>query len=60
MLGFGGVLLVARPGRLVPEGIAFALAAAVVYALYQILTRKLSSTEARSPCCFTPRSSAAP
>lgn len=46
MLGFGGVLLVARPGGgLVPEGIAFALAAAVVYALYQILTRKLSSTE---------------
>jgi len=46
LLGFGGVLLVARPGSgLVPEGIAFALAAAVVYALYQILTRKMSSTE---------------
>lgn len=46
LLGFGGVLLVARPGGgLVPEGIAFALGAAVVYALYQILTRKLSNTE---------------
>lgn len=46
VLGFGGVLLVARPGSgLVPEGVVFALGAAVAYALYQILTRKLSPTE---------------
>ncbi|NML27654.1 DMT family transporter [Zoogloea dura] len=46
VMGFAGVLLVARPGGgLGPEGIAFALAAAVFYAIYQILTRKMSRTE---------------
>ncbi|MCA0187797.1 MAG: DMT family transporter [Proteobacteria bacterium] len=46
VMGFAGVLLVARPGGgLGPEGIAFALAAAVFYAVYQILTRKMSRTE---------------
>lgn len=46
LLGFGGVLLVARPGGgLASQGIALALAAAVVYALYQLLTRKMSRTE---------------
>jgi drug/metabolite transporter (DMT)-like permease len=44
--GFAGVLLIARPGGgLVPEGVALALAGAVSYAVYQILTRQLSSTE---------------
>ena len=46
LVGFAGVMLVARPGSgLVPDGVLFAFATAVVYALYQILTRKLSSTE---------------
>ena len=44
--GFVGVLLIARPGGgLVVEGVALALAAAVSYAAYQILTRQLSPTE---------------
>lgn len=44
--GFVGVLLIARPGGgLVAEGVALALAAAVSYAIYQILTRQLSPTE---------------
>jgi len=44
--GFIGVLLIARPGSgLSPEGIVFALGAAVMYAAYQIQTRQLSSTE---------------
>lgn len=46
IIGFVGVVLIARPGSgLVTDGIALALAAAVCYALYQILTRQLSSTE---------------
>lgn len=46
IIGFVGVLLIARPGSgLVTDGILLALAAAVCYALYQILTRQLSSTE---------------
>ncbi len=46
IVGFGGVLLIARPGSgLVPDGVAFALAAAFTYAIYQILTRQLSPTE---------------
>jgi drug/metabolite transporter (DMT)-like permease len=46
IIGFAGVLLIARPGSgLVTDGILLALAAAVCYALYQILTRQLSSTE---------------
>lgn len=46
LTGFAGVLLIARPGGgLVPEGVALALAGAVSYAVYQIQTRQLSSTE---------------
>lgn len=46
IVGFAGVLLIARPGSgLVPDGVAFALAAALTYAIYQILTRQLSPTE---------------
>lgn len=45
-LGFAGVLLVARPGSgLESGGVGFALAAALVYALYQILTRRLAPSE---------------
>lgn len=44
--GFVGVLLIARPGGgLSPDGIMFALGAAIAYAAYQIQTRQLSSTE---------------
>jgi drug/metabolite transporter (DMT)-like permease len=44
--GFIGVLLIARPGSgLSPEGVAFALGAALMYAIYQIQTRQLSATE---------------
>ncbi|WP_246167648.1 DMT family transporter [Propionivibrio limicola] len=44
--GFAGVLLIARPGGVMAgAGIAYALAAASCYSLYQILTRKLASTE---------------
>ena len=44
--GFVGVLLIARPGgALVGPGVAYALAAALCYAFYQILTRKLAATE---------------
>lgn len=46
VVGFVGVLLIARPGSgLVAEGIALALGAALTYAIYQILTRQLSPTE---------------
>lgn len=46
ILGFGGVLLVARPGGdLAAEGVALAMGAAASYAVYQILTRQLSPTE---------------
>lgn len=46
LAGFGGVLLIARPGSAVtPDGIAFALLAAACYAVYQILTRQLAVTE---------------
>lgn len=44
--GFAGVLLIARPGgTLAGVGIVYALAAALCYAVYQILTRKLSDSE---------------
>jgi drug/metabolite transporter (DMT)-like permease len=44
--GFAGVLLIARPGgALFGSGVAFALGAALCYAVYQILTRKLSASE---------------
>jgi drug/metabolite transporter (DMT)-like permease len=46
LVGFAGVLLIARPGSgLVMEGVLLALAAAVSYAIYQILTRQLTATE---------------
>lgn len=44
--GFAGVLLIARPGgALAGPGVASALGAALFYAAYQILTRKLVATE---------------
>ena len=44
--GFGGVLLIARPGGAIGGvGIAYALCAAMSFAIYQILTRKLSASE---------------
>ncbi|MFZ4536742.1 DMT family transporter [Propionivibrio sp.] len=44
--GFGGVLLIARPGGvMVGIGVVYAFGAALCYAIYQILTRKLSATE---------------
>lgn len=46
LIGFVGVLLIARPGSgLVKEGVALALGGAFSYAAYQILTRQLSPTE---------------
>lgn len=45
-VGFAGVLLISRPGgALSGVGIAYALACALCYSGYQILTRKLSPTE---------------
>lgn len=44
--GFAGVLLIARPGGAMHGvGVAYTLAAALCYAFYQLLTRKLSETE---------------
>ncbi|HCZ14570.1 MAG TPA: DMT family transporter [Accumulibacter sp.] len=44
--GFAGVLLIARPGgSLAGAGVFYALGAALSYAAYQILTRKLAATE---------------
>lgn len=44
--GFGGVLLIARPGgSMFGIGVVYALSCALCYAGYQILTRKLSVTE---------------
>jgi drug/metabolite transporter (DMT)-like permease len=44
--GFAGVLLIARPGgAMAGIGILYALGGAVCYAIYQILTRKLATTE---------------
>ncbi len=46
LVGFGGMLLIARPGSdLAPAGIAYTLIAAVCYAFYQIQTRKMTATE---------------
>lgn len=45
-VGFAGVLLIARPGgALSGIGVLYALACAICYSGYQILTRKLSPTE---------------
>jgi len=44
--GFAGVLLIARPGgAMTGGGVAYALGGALCYALYQVLTRKLSASE---------------
>ena len=44
--GFCGVLLIARPGgAMVGIGVIYALGGALCYAIYQILTRKLSASE---------------
>lgn len=46
LAGFLGVLLIARPGgEMVAIGVAYALAAALCSALYQIFTRKLTRSE---------------
>lgn len=46
LAGLAGVLLIARPGGdLSAGGVAFALAAAGCYSLYQILTRRAAATE---------------
>lgn len=46
LVGFGGMVLIARPGSaLAPEGIAYTMIAAVCYAFYQIQTRKMTATE---------------
>lgn len=46
IVGFVGALLIARPGgTLAGIGVVYALGAALCYAGYQILTRKLSTTE---------------
>jgi drug/metabolite transporter (DMT)-like permease len=46
LVGFGGVLLIVRPGgAMLGAGVAYTLAAALCNALYQILTRKLAQTE---------------
>lgn len=44
--GFGGTLLIARPGGVMPlRGVVFGLGAALCYAIYQLFTRKLAATE---------------
>jgi drug/metabolite transporter (DMT)-like permease len=44
--GFGGVLLIARPGtQFNPAGLAMMLLAAVSFAGYQLLTRRLAATD---------------
>lgn len=46
LLGFAGVMLVARPGgALASEGVAYTAIAAVCYAFYQVQTRKMAATE---------------
>ena len=46
LAGFAGVLLIVRPGGAMHGvGVVYALGSALCYAMYQILTRKLSSTE---------------
>jgi drug/metabolite transporter (DMT)-like permease len=51
--GFAGVLLIARPGGgLNAAGVVFALCAAGLTAVYQLLSRVLSSTERTVPLLF--------
>lgn len=52
--GFAGVLLIARPGGAMSgDGVFYALGAALCYALYQILTRKLAGSEHPLRLLFT-------
>lgn len=52
-VGFAGALLIARPGgALAGIGVAYAAAAALCYALYQILTRKLVGSETQLRLLF--------
>lgn len=52
-IGFAGALLIARPGgALAGIGVAYAAAAALCYALYQILTRKLVGSETQLRLLF--------
>ena len=52
-IGFAGVLLVARPGGAMTSlGIALALGAAAVYTVYQLQTRRLSTTESTVTMLF--------
>jgi drug/metabolite transporter (DMT)-like permease len=52
-MGFVGALLIARPGgALAGAGVAYAAAAALCYALYQILTRKLVGSESQLRLLF--------
>lgn len=52
--GFIGVMLIARPGgAMVGMGIVYALGAALCYAIYQILTRKLANSEHPLRLLFT-------
>lgn len=54
LAGFAGVLLIARPGgSLAGAGIAYALGAALCYALYQIMTRHLATSETPLRLLFT-------
>ena len=51
--GFAGVLLIARPGAgLEPVGVAFAIAAAAVSAVYQLLSRALAHSERTTVLMF--------
>lgn len=53
LAGFGGVVLIARPGTAVTlDGAAFALLGASCYAVYQILTRQLAATESTLTMLF--------
>jgi len=53
LAGFGGTLLIARPGGAVSAtGIALTLTAAVCYSFYQIMTRRLSATESTVTMLF--------
>ena len=53
LAGFAGVLLIARPGAgLEPVGVAFAVAAAAVSAVYQLLSRMLAQSERTTVLMF--------
>ena len=53
LIGFGGVLLIARPGSgLEPTGLACALAAVGANVAYQLLSRTLASTERATALLF--------